>query len=31
VATDAAEVRRRLQGTLLTCSVYKRNPPDHGV
>ena len=30
-ATDAAEVRRRLQGTLLTCSVYKRNPPDHGV
>src|SRR6187551_1436822 len=30
-ATDAAEVRRRLQGTLLTCSVYKREPPDHGV
>ena len=30
-AADAAEVRRRLQGTLLTCSVYKRNPPDHGV
>jgi acyl-CoA synthetase (AMP-forming)/AMP-acid ligase II len=30
-ATDAAEVRRRLQGTLLTCSVYKRTPPDHGV
>ena len=28
---DAAEVRRRLAGTLLTCSVYKRNPPDHGV
>jgi long-chain acyl-CoA synthetase len=28
---DAAEVRRRLQGTLLTCSVYKREPPDHGV
>jgi long-chain acyl-CoA synthetase len=28
---DAAEVRRRLQGTLLTCSVYKRAPPDHGV
>jgi long-chain acyl-CoA synthetase len=28
---DAAEVRRRLQGTLLTCSVYKRSPPDHGV
>ncbi|MBK9070418.1 MAG: acyl--CoA ligase [Myxococcales bacterium] len=22
--TDAAEVRRRLQGTLLTCSIYKR-------
>jgi acyl-CoA synthetase (AMP-forming)/AMP-acid ligase II len=31
VAGDAAEVRRRLQGTLLTCSVYKRTPPDHGV
>ncbi|MGE5182065.1 MAG: AMP-binding protein [Acidobacteriota bacterium] len=30
-AADAAEVRRRLQGTLLTCSVYKREPPDHGV
>lgn len=30
-AADAAEVRRRLQGTLLTCSVYKRSPPDHGV
>jgi long-chain acyl-CoA synthetase len=30
-AADAAEVRRRLQGTLLTCSVYKRNPPQHGV
>jgi len=28
---DTAEVRRRLQGTLLTCSVYKRSPPDHGV
>jgi long-chain acyl-CoA synthetase len=28
---DAAEVRRRLQGTLLTCSVYKRSPPAHGV
>ncbi len=28
---DTAEVRRRLQGTLLTCSVYKRDPPDHGV
>jgi acyl-CoA synthetase (AMP-forming)/AMP-acid ligase II len=31
VTGDAAEVRRRLQGTLLTCSVYKRSPPDHGV
>jgi acyl-CoA synthetase (AMP-forming)/AMP-acid ligase II len=30
-AADAAEVRRRLQGTLLTCSVYKRSPPQHGV
>lgn len=30
-AADAAEVRRRLQGTLLTCSVYKRNPPNHGI
>ena len=30
-AADAAEVRRRLQGTLLTCAVYKRNPPQHGV
>ena len=30
-ASEAAEVRRRLQGTLLTCSVYKREPPDHGV
>lgn len=30
-SADAAEVRRRLQGTLLTCSVYKRTPPDHGV
>ena len=28
---DAAEVRRRLQGTLLTCAVYKREPPKHGV
>jgi long-chain acyl-CoA synthetase len=28
---DAAEVRRRLQGTLLTCSVYKRQPPNHGI
>jgi acyl-CoA synthetase (AMP-forming)/AMP-acid ligase II len=31
VAGDAAEVRRRLQGTLLTCSVYKRSAPDHGI
>ncbi len=30
-SADAAEVRRRLQGTLLTCSVYKRSPPNHGV
>ncbi|MEO8552650.1 MAG: class I adenylate-forming enzyme family protein, partial [Kofleriaceae bacterium] len=30
-AADAAEVRRRLQGTLLTCAVYKRSPPQHGV
>jgi long-chain acyl-CoA synthetase len=30
-SADAAEVRRRLQGTLLTCAVYKRSPPDHGV
>ncbi|MGE0550038.1 MAG: AMP-binding protein [Kofleriaceae bacterium] len=30
-ASDAAEVRRRLQGTLLTCSVYKRSPPKHGI
>ena len=28
---DSAEVRRRLQGTLLTCSVFKRPPPDVGV
>jgi long-chain acyl-CoA synthetase len=27
-AADAAEVRRRLQGTLLTCSVFKREKPD---
>ena len=30
-SADAAETRRRLQGTLLTCSVYKRMPPQHGV
>ncbi len=28
---DAAEVRRRLQGTLLTCSVFKRTTPDVDV
>jgi long-chain acyl-CoA synthetase len=28
---DSAEVRRRLQGTLLTCSVFKRPPPDLGI
>src|SRR5262249_36021131 len=28
---DAAEVRRRLQGTLLTCSVFKRDKPDVDV
>ncbi|HPH69544.1 MAG TPA: class I adenylate-forming enzyme family protein [Kofleriaceae bacterium] len=28
---DGAEVRRRLQGTLLTCSVYKRPPPDKDI
>src|SRR5688572_18199729 len=28
---DGAEVRRRLQGTLLTCSVFKREPPKLGV
>ncbi len=25
---EVPEVRRRLQGTLLTCSVFKREPPD---
>jgi len=30
-SADSAEVRRRLQGTLLTCSVFKRPRPDHGV
>ena len=29
-AADAAEVRRRLQGTLLTCSVYKRSERSFG-
>ncbi len=27
---DGAEVRRRLQGTLLTCSVFKRTTPETG-
>jgi len=31
VPGDAAEVRRRLQGTLLTCSVFKRTTPDVDV
>lgn len=30
-SADAAEVRRRLAGTLLTCAVYKRTPPEHGI
>jgi long-chain acyl-CoA synthetase len=29
--SDGAEVRRRLQGTLLTCSVFKRNKPEVGA
>lgn len=28
---EAPEIRRRLQGTLLTCSVYKRPDPDFGA
>jgi acyl-CoA synthetase (AMP-forming)/AMP-acid ligase II len=28
---EVPEVRRRLQGTLLTCSVFKRDDPDFGV
>ncbi|HET6612437.1 MAG TPA: class I adenylate-forming enzyme family protein [Kofleriaceae bacterium] len=28
---EAPEIRRRLQGTLLTCSVYKRPDPDFGT
>jgi long-chain acyl-CoA synthetase len=28
---EVPEIRRRLQGTLLTCSVYKRPNPDFGV
>lgn len=27
-SVDSAEIRRRLQGTLLTCSVFKRETPD---
>jgi long-chain acyl-CoA synthetase len=30
-SVDGAEVRRRLQGTLLTCSVFKRTAPDVGA
>jgi long-chain acyl-CoA synthetase len=30
-AGDQAEVRRRLQGTLLTCSVFKRAKPETGL
>ena len=30
-AEEVPEIRRRLQGTLLTCSVYKRANPDLGV
>ncbi len=30
-AWDVSEVRKRLQGTLLTCSVFKRDDPDFGV
>lgn len=30
-SADGAESRRRLQGTLLTCSVYKRPPPDRSL
>jgi long-chain acyl-CoA synthetase len=30
-AGDGAEVRRRLQGTLLTCSVFKRPKPETGL
>ena len=28
---ESPEIRRRLQGTLLTCSVFKKNNPDFGV
>lgn len=31
IVADAAEVRRRLQGTLLTCSVYKRGERQPGL
>lgn len=30
-AEEVPEIRRRLQGTLLTCSVYKRDNPDFGA
>jgi rifamycin polyketide synthase module 1/2/3 len=30
-ADDGAEIRRRLQGTLLTCSVFKKDNPDLGA
>ncbi len=28
---EVPEIRRRLQGTLLTCSVFRRSSPDFGV
>jgi long-chain acyl-CoA synthetase len=28
---EATEIRRRLQGTLLTCSVFKKDNPEFGV
>src|SRR5688500_12213469 len=31
VADDGTEIRRRLQGTLLTCSVFKKDNPSFGV
>lgn len=30
-AAEVSEVRKRLQGTLLTCSIYKRDDPDFGI
>jgi acyl-CoA synthetase (AMP-forming)/AMP-acid ligase II len=30
ISADSPEIRRRLQGTLLTCSVYKRSDRDYG-